>query len=257
MARAIPILMYHQVSPFAAPSFRKYVVSPRMLAAQMRWLALAGYRSVGLEAAVGARQHLPKRPFILTFDDGYQDCATYVPPILRRWGFGAVFFLVAGVMGRTSHWLLRERGIELPLMDWATARDLERSGFSCASHTLTHPRLATISPAACRRELEDSRALLEDHLGHPVRDLAYPYGSVDAHVRALAGEAGYRSACSVSIGLSGPGDDPLALRRVPVTGQDSLLDFIWRLHTGLSTMEWLRTRSARGSGMRAKRRAWP
>jgi peptidoglycan/xylan/chitin deacetylase (PgdA/CDA1 family) len=242
MSRAIPILMYHEVSQRAIPSFHKYVVTPSALTAQMRWLALAGYQSVGLEAAVGARQRLPRRPVIITFDDGYRDCAEYAPPILLRWGFGAMFFLVADLVGRTSRWLRVERGIELPLMDWATARNLEASGFACGSHTLTHPRLAEVSTARCQRELTDSRALLEDHLGHEVRDLAYPFGSVDARVRALAQDAGYRSACSVAIGLSPRGDDPLALRRVPVSGRDSLLDFIVRLHMGLSAVDWLRQR---------------
>ncbi len=245
MPRAIPILMYHQVSPESIPSFRKYVVTPRAFAAQMRWLALAGYRTVGLDAAVGPRKHLPRRPVIITFDDGYRDCARYVTPVLQRWRFSAVFFVVAGLMGRTSRWLLSERGIELPLMDWSMARSLEADGFACASHTLTHPRLAQVTRAACQRELYDSRALLEDLLGHEVRDLAYPFGSVDAQVRAIAGEVGYRSACSVAIGLSTAADDPLSLRRVPVNAQDSLVDFACRLRTGLSAIDWLRGQLAR------------
>src|SRR5205807_195968 len=114
--------------------------------------------------------------------------------------------------------------------------------FVCASHTLTHPRLATLSEAACRQELRHSRALLEHELGHPVRDLAYPFGSFDERVRASAREAGYRSACSERLGRSGPTDDPLALRRIRVRGEDSLLDFVWRLHTGSSAREWVSIR---------------
>jgi peptidoglycan/xylan/chitin deacetylase (PgdA/CDA1 family) len=242
MARVIPILMYHQVSPDPIASFRKYVVSPGAFAAQMRWLALAGYRTVGLDAAIGPRLDLPRRPVIITFDDGYRDCAAYVRPVLLKWGFDAVFFLVAGLMGQTSRWLLAERGFELPLIDWATARGLEADGFTCASHSLSHPRLAEISDTECRRELAESRALLEEKLGHEVRDLAYPFGSVNARVRTLAGEIGYRSACSVSIGLSGADDDRLALHRVPVNGQEALIDFIWRLHTTLGRIEWLQER---------------
>jgi peptidoglycan/xylan/chitin deacetylase (PgdA/CDA1 family) len=254
MSPPIPILMYHQISPWGPSAFRKYVVSPRAFAAQIRWLALAGYQSVALETAVGPRTTLPRRPVIVTFDDGFRDCAEYAPPILQRWGFGAVFFLVAGHMGGTSRWLVQERGVELPLMDWPTARRLQADGFVCASHTLSHPRLAQLSVAACRRELHDSRARLEDELGREARHLAYPFGSFDDRVRAVAAEAGYRSACSVMIGLSTSTDDPLALRRVPVNGQDSLVDFAWRLRTARTAAEWLRGRLAavrRGIGRAA------
>jgi peptidoglycan/xylan/chitin deacetylase (PgdA/CDA1 family) len=166
----------------------------------------------------------------MTFDDGFQDCFDYAVPVLQAHGFTAIFYLVVGLIGKTSQWLFRERGVELPLMDWPTIRRLETAGFQCGSHTMSHPRLADLSTAACRAELLESRHRLEDHLGHEVRHLAYPHGSFNETVRALVGEAGYRSACSVRIDLSKPDDNPLALHRVPIHGQDSLLDFICRLH---------------------------
>ena len=111
---------------------------------------------------------------------------------------------------------------------------------------MTHPRLTQLSPAACREELLRSRLVLEDQLGHEVRHLAYPFGLYDRMVCAIAAESGYRSACSVRIGFSAPDDDVLALHRVPVLGQDSLLDFVCRLHTAQSVGDWIhhKTRNA-------------
>lgn len=235
--------MYHQVSPRAVPGFRKYVVSPQAFTAQMRWLALAGYTSITLDALLAHRNgtySLPRRPVVITFDDGFQDCVEYAVPILQARGFTAIFYLVAGLMGKTSRWLVPERGFEFPLIDWATARQLEAAGFSCGAHSMSHPRLAELSPDACRVELEESRRLLEDQLGHEVRHLAYPFGSYNAVVRAIAADTGYASACSVRIGLSAPDDDRLALHRVPVSGQDSLLDFACRLQRARTPGELLR-----------------
>jgi peptidoglycan/xylan/chitin deacetylase (PgdA/CDA1 family) len=96
---------------------------------------------------------------------------------------------------------------------------------------MTHPHLAAIGSAACRVELRDSRALLEDRLGHAIRDLAYPFGSFDANVRQIVAETGYRTACSTQVGRSGDDDDLLALHRIPVNGDESLIDFISRLYT--------------------------
>ena len=76
-----------------------------------------------------------------------------------------------------------------------------------------------------------SREILEDALGHAIRDLAYPFGAFDASVRQAALETGYRSACSVVPRLARLADDALALPRVPVSGRDTLLDFACRLRT--------------------------
>jgi peptidoglycan/xylan/chitin deacetylase (PgdA/CDA1 family) len=234
--------MYHQVSPRRVPGFRKYVVTPKAFAAQMTWLALAGYVPITLDALLdhrSGRGSLPVRPVIITFDDGFQDCVDYAVPILQARGFTAIFYLVAGLMGKTSRWLVRERGVEFPLIDWATARHVEAAGLQCGAHSMSHPRLVELSAAACCTELQESRYLLEEQLGHAVRHLAYPFGSFNTAVRAIAAETGYASACSVRIGLSTPDDDPLALHRVPVTGHDALLDFICRLRKARTPGELL------------------
>jgi peptidoglycan/xylan/chitin deacetylase (PgdA/CDA1 family) len=234
--------MYHQVGRRHLPSFRKYQVTPQAFASQMRWLSLTGWSSITIETLIAHRSgrcSLPPRPVVITFDDGFQDCVEHVVPILQARGFTATFYLVAGLVGKTSRWLLRERGIELPLMDWSTVRRLKASGFECGSHTMTHSRLTELSPLACRDELSMSRHVLEDYLGCEIRHLAYPFGSFNERVRDLVTETGYSSASSVKIGFATPEDDCLALHRVPISGHDSLPDFICRLRTAHDMAEWL------------------
>lgn len=252
MSARVPILMYHQVSPRPHPAFRKYTVAPKAFAAQMAWLARAGYATITLDALLAhraGRGTLPPRPVVITFDDGFQECADHATEILQAHGFEAIFYLVAGLAGSSSRWLGGELATEFPLLDWPTARRLELAGFQCGAHSMSHPRLAELSPAACREELQQSRRILEDQLGHEVMDLAYPFGSFNVAVRTIAAETGYRSACSVRIGLSAADDDPLALHRVPVTGHDSLADFVCRMHTARSVSELLR-----GGAGRVRRR---
>ena len=248
---SVPILTYHQVSPRQHPLFRKYSVTPQAFAAQMTWLAWAGYRPMTLGAVLAARRGqgiLPRRPVIITFDDGFQDCWDYAVPVLRARGFSALFFLVAGLMGRQSTWLLHEKGVQFPLMDWTTARGLLAEGLECGAHSMSHPRLAQLPAAECRRELGESRRILEDGLGHEVVHLAYPFGSYDERVREIAADVGYQAACSVRIGLSSPDDDTLALHRVPVSGAEGLADFICRVRTGRALTEVLRMRTTRTWG---------
>jgi peptidoglycan/xylan/chitin deacetylase (PgdA/CDA1 family) len=105
--RAVPILMYHEISAEFDPSFRKYVVSPRAFARQMQLLRVAGYTPITMDTLVTARASrasLPRRPVLITFDDGFRDGVSYAADVLRSQGFPATFFLVAGLMGQASEW---------------------------------------------------------------------------------------------------------------------------------------------------------
>src|SRR5215510_7035272 len=149
MKTGIPILMYHQVTPKPLLALRTYTVTPKAFAAQMAWLALTGYVPINLDNLLEYRSGhgpLPSRPIIITFDDGFQDIVEYAVPILQARSFKAVFYLVAGLVGKSSRWILPELGIECPLMDWNAARQLEREGFQCGSHTMSHSRLVTLDP---------------------------------------------------------------------------------------------------------------
>jgi peptidoglycan/xylan/chitin deacetylase (PgdA/CDA1 family) len=239
---SVPVLMYHEVSPNPHPSFRRYTVTVREFSRQMRWLAAFGYHAIDMDSLVRARQgqgSLPKRPVVITFDDGFQGCADHAVPVLRAHKLTAVFFLVTGMMGETSRWLLPEIGLELPLMSWDTARALVAEGFQCGAHTVTHPRLAGLDPARCRVELTEARSRLETELRRPMMHLAYPYGSYDEAVQAIAADAGYATACSTRPGLSQADDDLLALHRVTIYGHDSLFDFASRLRSGTAVRERL------------------
>lgn len=244
---AVPILMYHQVTPKPDPAFRKYAITPEAFREQMDWLKSAGYAALSLKALYenrAAQAPLPPRPVVITFDDGFQDCMDFAVPTLIDNHFTATFYVVAGLIDQTSRWLERE----LPMMSWSSIRDLEAAGLSCGAHGMSHANLTTVASATCRQELQQSRAVLEDRLGHEVRDLAYPYGAYDETVRAIAVESGYRTACSVRPGWSPPDDDLMALRRIHVQWEGSLTDFVHSLRRHRSPMQLLR------AGARALRR---
>lgn len=247
MSLSVPILMYHLISPRPVRGFEKYTIAPKVFAAQMNWLARAGYASLSLDTLVSARcgrEVLPSRPVVITFDDGYRDCIDFAVPILRDLGLTATIYAVAGFVGAASHWLARERGVEgIPLFGWADALRLRDAGLHCGSHAMTHVRLTEISPDQCRYELEVSRRLLVERLGYEVSHLSFPHGSYNAAVQIAARQAGYKSACSVRIGLSSPNDDLFALHRVPVNGGDTLPDFICSLSTARTVRELLREKA--------------
>lgn len=235
--------MYHDVTPAPTPGFEFYSVTNKAFGSQMRLLAWMGYSTIGLDALlerVSMGAALPSRAVILTFDDGLKSCIDNAVPHLKRFGFCATFFVVPGLVGKGSRWLRGRLGLELPLAGWGKLRQLTEEGLECGAHGLTHSQLTELPLEASQFEMTESKRILEEQLGRPVRHMAYPYGAYNAEVRSLAKEAGYRTACAVRGGHSGTKDDRFALRRIVVSGSDSLLDFACRLHTAHPFGEFVR-----------------
>ena len=245
MATSISILCYHQVAPQLPPGFERYSVTTAQFAAQLRWLALAGYHTISFDQMLAARAgkgSLPAKSVIITFDDGLRDCIHYAPPLLVSYKMTATFFLVAGLMGGASAWLAQEQAPVMPIASWQQARDLLAAGMSCGAHGLTHTRLAATPALQCEEELVQSRRLLESELGSPIRHIAYPFGSYNVAVRAQVMAAGYATACTTQKGRVALTDDVFSLRRVPVYSFENIVDFAFRVRSGYSFREWLRSR---------------
>lgn len=94
------------------------------------------------------------------------------------------------------------------ILEWVAA------GHEIGAHTMTHARLTNLAPAAARREIFESKKILEDLLGRPVRHFCYPYGSSNPLVRDLVKEAGFETATTVDGGYNFPETDRFELRRM-------------------------------------------
>jgi peptidoglycan/xylan/chitin deacetylase (PgdA/CDA1 family) len=83
-------------------------------------------------------------------------------------------------------------------LGWDELETLAREpDVSIGAHTLSHPILAKCHATAARREVTESKGLLERRLGRPVRHLAYPFGdpsAVGAREFRFARRAGYVTA---------------------------------------------------------------
>lgn len=64
-------------------------------------------------------------------------------------------------------------------------------------HTLTHPRLPTISLDEARREITEGKDALEQVLEHPVTSFCYPYGAYGPEHPDLVKSAGFTMARTV------------------------------------------------------------
>jgi peptidoglycan/xylan/chitin deacetylase (PgdA/CDA1 family) len=186
------VLCYHAVSPRWE---HRLSIQPDLLLRQVRLL-----RRV--------------RRVRVTFDDAFRSSAS-VFPALERLGVPVQIFVCAA-FARTGGTLAipeleGDDAQELATMTWADLRDHVERGVDIGSHTLTHPHLVQLSGDELARELRDSKAEIEEELGRPCPDLAYPYGEYDDRVRRAARTAGYDRAFALRGGLA---DDRYAVRRL-------------------------------------------
>ena len=98
---------------------------------------------------------------------------------------------------------------------------MEQSGWvSFGAHTMHHPVLSAITdPAELQDEVTECRTVLEQHLDHPVRSLAYPIGQrqhISQDVLDAVRRAGYSWAVTTSYGFNRPQTNPYLLNRIEV-----------------------------------------
>lgn len=240
MTATVPVLMYHVIDKPRGEGEQRLCCHPAEFERQMTYLAESEWRVVSLTAlldAAGAGQSLPDKTVAITFDDGTSCTFERALPILRRLGFPATVFVVAGMVGGRNEWMCREGHPERAMLSTAQLRELESHGIEVGSHSVNHVRLAGLSGVALEREVVGSKERLEDLICRPVRHFAYPYGSFDAAAVQAVRTAGYVSACSTIMGRNSlSGIDRFALQRTEIKGDDALWQFKLKLVFGTHDM---------------------
>ena len=213
------VLNYHKIDDVHI----SLAVTRRDFERQMAYLSENNYHSITpdeLYAGILGQGELPENPVLITFDDGYEDNYRNAYPILQKYGFKATIFVVAGFIGRYPNYLT-----------WDQALELEKNGISIESHTVTHRSMTDLSDDELRKELVDSKKLIEERLGKKVNYIAYPTGTYNLHIGQLVREAGYQAAFTIKYGNVDGGSNVYALERVPIFHTEATnRDFLQRLH---------------------------
>jgi peptidoglycan/xylan/chitin deacetylase (PgdA/CDA1 family) len=223
-----PILTYHKLgSRPRGARLKGLYVNEELFDRQLAELSEAGFTSAFLDRISSTEPAKAQRNIALTFDDGFCNVFRVGLPLLARYKFRAIEFLVADLIGKSNEWEQREGEVAEPLMDAAQVREWLAAGHEIGSHTLTHPHLAQIPVAAARAEISDSKKKLEDKFGCPIHHFCYPFGNWNEAVRDLVMEAGYLTACTTQIGVNPPGTMPYLLKRFTARYPSRSFTAIW------------------------------
>jgi peptidoglycan/xylan/chitin deacetylase (PgdA/CDA1 family) len=206
----VPILEFHVIGdpPAAAPHPELYD-APSTFRAQIAWLALRGYHAVTLDSLYRSWRTagwlaLPRRPVVLSFDDGYPQDVSVALRVLRARRWPGVLNLQIGNL--------------VP----ARVRQLLEAGWEVDAHTFTHPDLTRVDAAQLRREVAGSRKWIQSVFGAPANFFCYPFGRYDKTVVAAVRRAGYIGAETQTSGDASPADGMYLLHRIEVTRSDGV-----------------------------------
>lgn len=102
------------------------------------------------------------------------------------------------------------------MLTWDEIRTMHQNGMTFGSHTASHPILSRLSPAQIRKEVSESKRVIENNLKVPVTTFAYPVGrrqDLNGTTKAILKETEYVCALTTIPGTNGYDADLFEMRR--------------------------------------------
>lgn len=103
------------------------------------------------------------------------------------------------------------------MLSWEEIREMQKNSITFGAHTQSHPILTQVPIEQARRQIQDSKAKIEEHLGCQVICFAYPNGlekDFNEEIIDILQETGFQGAVTNINGFAHPDDDPFELRRI-------------------------------------------
>lgn len=229
-AYIVPVLMYHSIDNNYKAS--KLSVSPESFKRQMEFLHNNGYNVISLEKIayyLKNKVKIPPKTVSITFDDGFLNNYEVAYPVLKKYGIPAAIFVIVDKVGEHGY------------LGWKEIKEMSDSGLiTIGSHTLSHRWLPYMGTEQLRSELSESKRILEENIGKPVRALCYPYGSKNDRVEREARLAGYACAAAIGPGPYSPFDDVYSIKRIKISRTSDNMFAFWFEVSGYYT--WIKER---------------
>ena len=209
----IPCLLYHSLS--AETGKNVYTVSEFDFNAQLEFLSHRGYQAITVEDYLDLRRQggTSYQFVLLTFDDGTKSDYDLALPLLKKYGYKATLFIIAGRVGQTGR------------LSWQNLKEMKSEGMSIQSHTFSHRILSGLSAEEIFIELSESKKVIESEIGPRVCHLSLPFGFGNKAVQAAARQVGYQAIWTSRFGVNRPGDNPFSLKRNVVRNSLTLKAF--------------------------------
>ena len=218
------VLCYHAIEDQSDdPVLAPYGVPPKRFVDQLDSLTRRGFSFISpdqLAAFVRSKAPLPRRPVLLTFDDGHAGLLDVARNQLRPRGIQALAFVVTNVPSGTNEWDQAYGASTLRLLTNEERKETESLGVEIGSHSRTHREMPLLTDRERRLEARGSSADLVSAGLRPPRFFAYPFGARNEDSRKAVAEAGFLAAFGLSYRRASQASDVFDLPRVMILSTD-------------------------------------
>ena len=164
----------------------------------------------------------------INFDDGWATMFTNGLPLLNQYGIHSTDYIITSVVG-----------VDPSYMTLSDLQQLQASGQEIGSHTVTHPDLTTLTPAAADIELQRSQSVLQGWLNTPIADFAAPYGATNGQLTTDAAKY-YQSYRGVEPGFNARNNlNPYNILVQNMLSTTTLLQVESWVNEAIATKTWL------------------
>jgi peptidoglycan/xylan/chitin deacetylase (PgdA/CDA1 family) len=240
------VLCYHAIEDQSGDRvLAPYGVRPALFSEQLDMLSRLGFSFITpaqLAAHLASDAPLPRRPVLITFDDGYESLLDLARNVLQPRGIPALVFAVTGMASSTNEWDQAYGAAQVKLLAHEQLRDLGAFGVEVGSHSRSHREMPLLDASEQEQEAAGSADdLAAQGLPRP-RFFAYPFTFADGASKAAVRKAGYCAAFGGQVGWIKRASDPFALPRVMILASDCGWRFRFKVAAPrlFANLAWLR-----------------
>lgn len=208
---AVVVFCYHSIDEKPAG---QYAITPAEFESNLQEIVDNGFTIIGMQDFLAWRREekaIPDKSAIITIDDGYNSGYHTAWPILKKHGYPFTMFVYTKFISAGGK-----------SITWEQLAEMRDGGVDIQNHTYSHQNLKGKGKKEAegikalggfdkwlRRELGESKEILESKLGISVNAVAYPFGVIGPDARAMLQELGYEAGFTVygqRVGFGSPSD---------------------------------------------------
>lgn len=224
----IPILMYHKIPDVPIDSPNKIFVTKEKFEKHLKFFKFRGLIPITFKDYIDFREgkrpikDFPKKPIILTFDDGYTDNYTNLLPLMEKYDYKGVIYFLGDFDVTHNFWDADKGDHRDEIMNKAQKKIFVEKGWEIGSHTLTHRHLTEISENEIFSEISVAKNNLEKELNIRIISFAYPYGDLNERVKEQVRKSGHLMGIATDSGGMTIEDDLFQVFRTNIFPDESL-----------------------------------
>ncbi|MEA3186924.1 MAG: hypothetical protein QOD99_754 [Chthoniobacter sp.] len=201
------VLCYHNIEN--TTKSKALTISATEFEKEMQALKDNNFSVIGMQDFLAFRRgekDIPAKSAIITIDDGWVSGYDNAWPILKKFNYPFTLFIYVNYVGTGGK-----------SMSWEQLAEMRDAGVDIQCHTYSHSNLkipgggmdkthaemvkrdvATLTVDGwLRKEIVESKQVLEKQLGVKINAFAYPFGVYNAKARQFVKDAGYEAAFTV------------------------------------------------------------